>query len=177
MCAAMSSPGRSGPTCKQALRPSVAGPVRSHSRGMSLIETLATSTIVAAVSATAVPRLVDLPQQARAAVVANLDGAVRSATQLAHVQCLVQGACASGGGMGSVAMSGKTVELWAGYPNGGQSGGIDAALELSGFEVRFEGRQTRFVLAGAPHPATCSVSYRTADDERGPQVVKDTTGC
>ena len=53
---------------------------RFGQRGLSLIETLCTLTIMGTVAASAMPRLAHLPTEARVSVIQGLEGAVRAAS-------------------------------------------------------------------------------------------------
>ncbi|MEY2839811.1 MAG: hypothetical protein RJB60_2110, partial [Pseudomonadota bacterium] len=55
---------------------------RARARGISLLDTLVTVSVVSSVSAVALPKLNGLPSEARMAVVEHMAGAVRSASHL-----------------------------------------------------------------------------------------------
>lgn len=135
-------------------------------------------TIAGTLSATALPRLTELADDARSAVVRQLEGSVRAASALAHAQCVVQPSCAFRSGVGTVTMGGDAVHLERGYPQAGHAQGIAAAVQLSGFEVRHEEGETVFYLAQAPESMTCAVRYRAPQTDGGlPEVQARTDGC
>lgn len=150
---------------------------RAH-RGLSLIETLCTLTIMSTVAASAMPRLAHLPTEARVSVIQGLEGAVRAASNLVHAQCAVQPACPHRSGEGMVHLSAQPVQLRRGYPAAGHDGGIAAALQLSGFAVQHSGDDTLFVRADAPQVEACAVRYSAPEVDGGvPRIAARTDGC
>lgn len=152
--------------------------VRASQRGMSLIETLCTLTIMGTVAASAMPRLVELGTEARTSVIHALAGAVQAASNLAHAQCAVQVSCPHRSGEGLVQVSAQPVRLSRGYPVGGHGEGIAAALQLSGFAIRHDGDDTLFMRADAPQAQACAVRYRAPEVDGGvPRIAARTDGC
>jgi len=147
-------------------------------RGMSLIETLCSLTIMGTLAATALPQLVQLGTQARVSVVQGLSGAVQSASILVHAQCAVQPSCPHRSGQGVVEVSTQPVRLHRGYPVGGHQEGIAAAMQLSGFTVQHLGDDTVFMRSDAPEASACAVRYSAPEVDGGiPSIVTRTDGC
>ncbi len=145
---------------------------------MSLIETLCSLTITGTVVASAMPQLVQLGTEARVSVIQGLSGAVHSASNLVHAQCVVQPSCAHRSGQGVVQVSAQPVRLHRGYPMGGHHEGIVAALQLSGFTVQHLGDDTLFMRADAPEATACAVRYSAPEVDGGiPNIVTRTDGC
>lgn len=147
-------------------------------RGLTLLDTLVTMSVVGSVSAVALPRLNELPREARVAVVAHMAGAVRSASHLVHMKCAVQALCELNSGEGSVLVSGDDVHLLHGYPAAGEAQGIEQALDYVGFSAQRTDGQTWFGKDGAPDPRTCGVRYEApAGPGQSPRVAVITSGC
>lgn len=153
-------------------------PRRRKQRGMSLLETVSVITIMGSVSAMAVPRISDLPGDARKAVVMGLEGAVHSASTLVHMKCATQATCDLYAGASQLNLPAGTVAISRGYPHGGSPQGIESTLQLSGFGVAHTGGITTFHKTGAPDAAHCAVSYESpAADGAMPRITTLTSGC
>jgi MSHA pilin protein MshA len=97
-------------------------------QGFTLIELVTTIVILGALSATAIPRFIDLQSNARNSVINGAAGAVASAAMLAKTVWLTAGGAAS---IAAVTMSGNTVNVNAsGYPTAAAAG-IGAAINKS----------------------------------------------
>jgi prepilin-type N-terminal cleavage/methylation domain-containing protein len=151
---------------------------RRHQRGVSLLETICTMTILGSVSATAVPMVLDLPSQARVSVVQSMAGAVHSASHLVHMKCVVSPACVQGDGSGQVSVEGGQVKVARAYPEGGAPDGIENALDYSGFTPVRVGAVTVFQKDGARDMPACAVRYEAPAAVGGvPAISAVTTGC
>jgi MSHA pilin protein MshA len=151
---------------------------RARARGISLLDTLVTVSVVSSVSAVALPKLNGLPSEARMAVVEHMAGAVRSASHLVHMKCAVQATCDLHSGVGSVEVADSAVSLLHGYPQAGSPEGIANAIEYVGFTAHHVPDQTWFGKDGAPEPAACGVRYvAPVSPGQPPQVAVVTSGC
>jgi MSHA pilin protein MshA len=145
---------------------------------MTLLDTLVTVTMIGSVSAVALPKLNELPREARIAVVEHLAGTVRSASNLAHMKCAVQATCAMHTGTATVEMGGDAVRLTHGYPAAGEPDGLALALEFSGFGAQHSPGQTLLTKDGAPDPKRCGVAYTEPHAPgHSPQLDVITSGC
>lgn len=151
---------------------------RNKQRGMSLLETVSVITIMGSVSAMAVPKISDLPCDARKAVVMGLEGAVQSASTLMHMKCATQATCDLDAGVSQVNLPAGAVAMARGYPHGGSPQGIESTLQLSGFGVVHAGSATFFHKTGAPDAAHCAVRYESPAVDGGmPRITTQISGC
>ncbi len=152
--------------------------MRAVQRGASLPELMAMVMVAGGVSAAALPRLNELPREARVAVVKTMEGAVRSATSLTHMKCAVQAGCDLRAGQASVEADGDEVLLQRGYPRGGDARGIENAIEFTGFKTAHGAGTTEFRQMGAPDDARGAVRYEEPQvDGQRPTISALTAGC
>lgn len=136
--------------------------------GFTLIEMVAVIIILAIMAATALPRFVNLSQEARLSSIQGLAGGLRSAAALAKSQWLAT----NSGALGTVSMGAVVVTVFnsatvnstasiLGFPTAGPTGIILALDNTTGYDSSVDptGYGWRFSPAGVATSATCYADY------------------
>jgi len=156
--------------------------MRSDNRGFTLIELIVVIVILGILSATALPKFINLSTDARIVAVKSLQGALQSTVAMAHAKCLIDSACSTNTDT-DLPFEGKTIKMWYRYPNAGDNVGVnmvDILIDTDGFTISTPSQpyNTKFSFTTAPDPGNCSVNYREADSLTIPPVISMTTsGC
>ncbi len=153
--------------------------------GFTLIELVVVITILAILSAVALPRYIAAQRDARIAKIQGIYGAIRAASGLAKARCeldLGQGLSAAGtcgAAAPQVNMDGTLVDIVNRYP-AATATGIDAAAQVDatndGLTIAGNAPRT-FDVSGATAPTTCRISYTAAVANGSPTITLVSTGC
>jgi MSHA pilin protein MshA len=148
--------------------------MRSHCRGISLVELVVIVTLVGILAAFAIPRFLHLENDVRASEVVALSVNLRSAAAMAHAQYVLSGSTLS-----AAKMEGRSVQLKNGYPDASSNGIRLAIADLSDFTASATPMSVTFSKTGAPVGALCAVTYHASPAASSAATTTDlrTSGC
>lgn len=132
--------------------------MNSKQQGFTLIELVVVIVILGILAAVAVPRFINLTNDARTAVLRGMEGSVRGAASLVYAQALAQN---QAGATGTVTIEGQAIALVFGYPT---NASIVNAVRISGSNVTAVagvagGAAAQFNVTGVTTQANCQVTY------------------
>lgn len=123
---------------------------QTRQQGFTLIELIVVIVILGIMSAVAVPQFVNLQSDARASVMAGVEGSVRSAATLVYSKSLING---SESGTSTVSVNGTSVATENGYPT---TASIGLVVDLTGTNGDVTEAAGTFTYTGQ---AGCTVVY------------------
>ena len=149
--------------------------MRSTQRGFTLIELVIVIVILGLLAATALPRFINITQDARIASVQGVAGGLRGAASLARAQLLVQGSGGVGCGavINTVCMDGLAVTVAStGFPDGIANGIGRAMQSTDGYIVDYTTPTDVTFRPANGGNVSCQASYSTNGT-----VTVTSTGC
>lgn len=135
----------------------------------TLVELVVVILLLGILAAIALPRFVNVTQEARVGALRDLRGSLLSAMSLANAQCRLLRGCYVSNWSGAVTIvspDGQVGQMYNGYPTANNSAfasHITRWIDASGFSVDTSSAlQTEFFLDGATDPDNCRLIYRYA---------------
>jgi len=152
------------------------GAEMKRNAGFTLIELVIVIIVLGILAATAVPKFVNLQDDAKEAAMKGVESALHSAANVVYAKSAIDGIESSTSG--SITTSGGDVDVAFGYPDG-TADGILAAVELSGFSSKTadnahtSGATLTFWNGKASTGTDTCVSYVEAAKTYGYQVISE----
>jgi MSHA pilin protein MshA len=146
----------------------------THSKsGITLVEMVVVIVLLGILAATALPRFVNLQQDARAATVTGFAGGLNSAVELVQAAWLARGSISpvvmADGTSVTVSSTGVPTSNFAGI---GSAMGCESSTACQGMAANFGPFSTTFRPSGGSSTGTCQVSYSAAG-----LILASTVGC
>lgn len=144
--------------------------VQAKEQGFTMIELIVVITILGILAAFALPRFVDVRNEARAAAIGGLGGSLRSASAMVHAKALVNPTATA------VPVEDQTINLTAagGYAKATDIG--KAVQDLSGFTATSGTGTVSYSPASASTPGSCYASYTEGATAATPPTISVYSG-
>ncbi|MEW5791785.1 MAG: type II secretion system protein [Pseudomonadota bacterium] len=144
--------------------------MQAKEQGFTLIELIVVITILGILAAFALPRFMNMQEDARIATLKGLAGSLQASSAMVHGKALARGVTT-----GTLAIGdGQTVTLVNGYPSAATVS--NTIQDLNGFTVT-TGNPATFAPVGVANRNNCQVRYTQATATLPPVIATISTNC